>query len=268
MKILKDKVVLVTGGASGIGEIMCRLLLERGANIIIWDINIDNLEKVRLKYSSLGRLTIMNVDVSSISQIKQSAKEVINDFGGIDLLINNAGIIVGNYFHEHSEADITNTLNINANAPIYITHAFIGNMLLKNSGHICNIASSGGLLSNPKMSVYVASKWSLIGFSDSLRLEMEQLKKNINVTTIMPYYINTGMFDGVKSKIPILDPEATAITIIKAIVNNKKMVSIPGYIYRITRFSQAILPFSIFDWFTGNVLGVYKTMEQFKGRKG
>ena len=267
MKILKDKIVLVTGGASGIGEIMCQLLIERSANIIIWDINSDNLELLNLKYSSLGKLTTMKVDVSSISQINIAAKEVINVFGGIDLLINNAGIIVGNYFHEHSEADITNTLSINANAPIYITHAFLDNMLLRNSGHICNIASSGGLLSNPKMSVYVATKWSLIGFSDSLRLEMEQLKKNINVTTIMPYYINTGMFNGVKSKIPILDPETTALTIIKAIEKNKKMVSIPGYIYRITRFAQAILPISIFDWFTGNVLGVYKTMEHFTGRK-
>ena len=267
MKILKDKIVLVTGGASGIGEIMCQLLIERGANIIIWDINSDNLELLNLKYSSLGKLTTMKVDVSSISQINIAAKEVINVFGGIDLLINNAGIIVGNYFHEHSEADITNTLSINANAPIYITHAFLDNMLLRNSGHICNIASSGGLLSNPKMSVYVATKWSLIGFSDSLRLEMEQLKKNINVTTIMPYYINTGMFNGVKSKIPILDPETTALRIIKAIEKNKKMVSIPGYIYRVTRFAQAILPISIFDWFTGNVLGVYKTMEHFTGRK-
>ncbi len=267
MKILKDKIVLVTGGASGIGEIMSRLLLERGANIIIWDINSDNLEKVRFKYSSLGKLTVMKVDVSSISEINNAAKEVIKDYGGIDLLINNAGIIIGNYFHEHSEADIENTMSINANAPMYITHAFIDTMLSKNSGHICNIASSGGLLSNPKMSIYVASKWSLIGFSDSLRLEMEQLKKNINVTTIMPYYINTGMFDGVKSKIPILDPEVAALTIIMAIEKNKKMVSIPGYIYRVTRIAQAILPISIFDWLTGNVLGVYNTMDQFTGRK-
>ena len=80
MKILKDKIVLVTGGASGIGEIMCQLLIERGANIIIWDINSDNLELLNLKYSSLGKLTTMKVDVSSISQINIAAKEVINVF--------------------------------------------------------------------------------------------------------------------------------------------------------------------------------------------
>jgi short-subunit dehydrogenase len=117
------------------------------------------------------------------------------------------------------------------------------------------------------MSVYVASKWSLIGFSDSLRLEMKQLKKNIKVTTVMPYYINTGMFDGVRSKIPILKPEAAALTIIKAIERDKKMITIPGYIYRVTRIAQAILPVSIFDWFTGNVLGIYNTMQDFKGRE-
>lgn len=266
MKTFKNKIVLITGGASGIGKIMCRLLLERGAHVIIWDINSENLEKLNSNFSALGKLSTMKVDVSTNTEIKIAANKVIKDFGGIDVLINNAGIIVGNYFHEHSVADIESTMRINANAPMYITHAFMDSMLSKNVGHVCNIASSGGLLSNPKMAVYVASKWSLIGFSDSLRLEMAQLNTNINVTTIMPYYINTGMFDGVHSKIPILDPETTALTIIKAIEKNKKMVSIPGYIHRVTRFAQALLPISIFDWFTGDVLGVYKTMEYFKGR--
>ena len=96
---------------------------------------------------------------------------------------------------------------------------------------------------------------------------MKQLKKNIIVTTILPYYISTGMFEGVRSKIPILNPETTALKIIKAIEKNKKMVTIPGYIYRFTRFAQAILPFNMFDWFAGSMLGIYSTMEHFTGRK-
>jgi len=139
-------------------------------------------------------------------------------------------------------------------------------MLVKNSGHICNIASSGGLISNPKMTVYAASKWSLIGWSDSLRIELQKQGKNVNVTTIMPYYINTGMFDGVKSRIPILKPEAASLTIVRAVEKNKTMVTLPGYIYRVTRFAQAILPIRVFDWFTGSVLGIYKTMDGFRGR--
>ncbi len=267
MKDFNNKIVLITGGASGIGEIMARLFLERDAKVIIWDIDKARLIKVISDFSSLGSITGTQVDVSKNLQIKEAASKIIQDLGGVDVLINNAGIVVGSYFNKHTENDILRTMDINANAPMLVTHAFIENMLAKNSGHICNIASSGGLLSNPKMSVYVASKWSLIGFSDSLRLEMEQLKKDIKVTTVMPYYINTGMFDGVKSKIPILEPEATALTIIKAIERNKKMITIPGYIYKLTRIAQAVLPLSIFDWFTGNVLGIYDTMHNFKGRK-
>ena len=264
---LKDKIVLITGGASGIGKIMVRLMLERNTKVIIWDINQSRIDETIAAFSNLGVIAGFNVDVSSVKQIQEAAKKVKQEFGSIDVLINNAGIIVGEFFHEHSTEDIIKTMKVNANAPMLITMEFLKDMIHKNSGHICNIASSGGLISNPKMSVYAASKWSLIGWSDSLRLEMNQLKTNVNVTTIMPYYINTGMFDGVQSKIPILEPEATAVTIVKAIEKNKKMVTIPGYIYRFTRLGQAVMSIKIFDWFAGNILGIYKTMEHFIGRK-
>ncbi|MBT3622362.1 MAG: short-chain dehydrogenase, partial [Flavobacteriales bacterium] len=99
------------------------------------------------------------------------------------------------------------------------------------------------------------------------RLEMKQLKKDVKVTTILPYYINTGMFDGVQSRIPILNPEAAALTIIKAIEKNKKIITIPGWIYRFTRFGQAFMSVDVFDWFAGSIMGIYKTMGEFRGRK-
>lgn len=264
---LKNKVVLVTGGASGIGKIMVRLLLERKAKVIIWDINQDNLNQTITEFSHKGTLYGYLVDVSNLGQIQQTAQKVLSEIGIVSVLINNAGIIVGQYFHEHTASDIQKTIEVNALAPMFITKEFLSAMMNSNEGHICNIASSGGLVSNPKMSVYAASKWSLIGWSDSLRLEMKQKNKKVNVTTIMPYYINTGMFDGVKSKIPILEPEATARVIVKAIEKNKKMVTIPGYIYRVTRLGQAVMSVDFFDWFVGNLLGIYKTMEHFTGRK-
>ena len=266
MKNLQDKVVLITGGGSGIGKIMSRLMLERNAKVVIWDINKENIDNTLSELSD-PNLFGYKVDVSNIEQIKETAQIVKREVGVVDVLINNAGIIVGKYFHEHSLNDIDKTMDINATAPMHMTHLFLEDMMKQNAGHICNIASSGGLISNPKMSVYAASKWSLIGWSDSLRLEMEQLKKNIHVTTIMPYYINTGMFDGVRSKIPILDEEAASLTIVKAIEKNKKMVTIPGYIYRLTRIGQGLMPIKLFDWFAGDVLGIYKTMEHFTGRK-
>lgn len=264
---LKDKTVLITGGASGIGKIMARLMLQRNAKVIIWDIDQSKIEEAISAFSNLGVIAGYNVDVSNIKQIQETAIKVKQEFGGVDVVVNNAGIVVGEYFHKHATSDIVKTMDINATAPMLITAEFLKDMLDKNSGHICNIASSGGLISNPKMSVYAASKWALIGWSDSLRLEMKQLNKNVNITTVMPFYINTGMFEGVESKIPILEPEATALTIVKAIEKNKKMVTIPGYIYRFTRFGQAVLSINIFDWFAGKVLGIYNTMDHFRGHK-
>lgn len=267
MKDLKGKTVLITGGGSGIGKIMVRLMLERKTKVIIWDINQESIDATIAQFTNGEALFGYQVDVSNTKQIQETAKKVKQEIGTVDVLINNAGIVVGKYFHEHSASDITKTMEVNTNAPMLITLEFLGDMMNQNSGHICNIASSGGLVSNPKMSVYAASKWALIGWSDSLRLEMEQLNKDINITTIMPYYINTGMFAGVKSRIPILEPEAAAATIVGAIERNKKMVTIPGYIYRFTRLGQAIMPLSIFDWFADSVMGIYKTMEHFVGRK-
>ena len=264
---IRDKIVLITGGASGIGKIMVRLMLERKAKVIIWDIHQEGIDRTIAEFSGKGKVFGYKVDVSSLEQIQETAKKVKAEIGVVDILINNAGIVVGKYFNEHTPSDISKTIDINTNAPMFITREFLDDMLKQNSGHICNIASSGGLVSNPKMSVYAASKWALNGWSDTLRLEMKQMKKKVNVTTIMPYYIDTGMFDGVKSKIPILEPEATALTIVKAIEKNKKLISIPGYIYRVTRLGQAIMSINMFDWFAGDILGIYKTMEQFKGRK-
>lgn len=267
MTDLFGKTVLITGGAAGIGKIMARLLLERGANVVIWDIDAVKIDETITEFAKKGNIYGYQIDVSNIQKIEDTAKQVKADVAKVDVLINNAGIVVGKFFHEHSTKDITKTMTINAEAPMHVTKAFIGDMIEQNSGHICNIASSGGLISNPKMSVYAASKWSVIGWSDTLRIEMNQLQKNIKVTTVMPYYINTGMFDGVKSKIPILDPEAAALTIVRAIEKNQKMLTIPGYIYRLTRLGQAIMPVSVFDWFAGKLLGIYKTMEHFKGHQ-
>ncbi|WP_435800646.1 SDR family oxidoreductase [Polaribacter sp.] len=264
---MKGKTVLITGGASGIGKIMARLFLERGAKVIIWDINQSKVTETISEFSSKGTVIGFIVDVSDSNQIEKTAKKVKQEIGIIDVLINNAGIVAGKYFHEHTTLDILKTMEINANAPMFITKEFLNGMLDQNYGHICNIASSAGLISNPKMSVYAASKWSVIGWSDSLRIEMKQLKKEVHITTIMPYYINTGMFDGVKSKIPILNPEAAALTIVKAIEQKKRMVTIPGYIYRLTKLGQGFMSIDVFDWFTGKVLGIYKTMEHFTGHK-
>lgn len=265
--VFQNKIILITGGASGIGKIMGRKSLERGCRkLVIWDINAAGLKQVKQEFASLGEVSVFEVDLSKIEEIQSVAQKTLSEVGAVDILINNAGIVYGKHFLEHTHEEISKSMIINSNAPMHVALEFLPAMMDKNSGSVCNIASSAGLIANPKMSVYAASKWAAIGWSDSLRLEMEQEGKNISVTTIMPFYINTGMFDGVKSKLlPILDPEKTSEKIIRAIEGRKKMLAMPMP-YWFIRLSQGVLPLPAFDWVMRNVFGIYDTMKDFRGR--
>ncbi|MHC1736747.1 MAG: SDR family oxidoreductase [Ignavibacteriaceae bacterium] len=266
MKNLKDKIVLITGGASGIGKIMGRIVLERGAELIIWDIDRKKMDSTIAELSPFGKVSGYIADVGDPVLIKSVAERVKSEHGTVDVLINNAGVVVGKHFHDHTQRDIEWTMNINALAPMYVTLEFLPDMLKLNSGHVCTIASSAGLVSNPRMSVYVASKWSAVGWSDSLRLEMQLMKKDIGVTTVTPFYINTGMFDGVKSRIPILDPEKVSRRIIRAIEKNRIFLSMPWSVHFV-RLSQGLLPIALFDFVMGKVLRIYSAMDHFKGHQ-
>ncbi len=267
MSRFKNKTVLITGGASGIGFLMAQQAIARGAaNIIIWDINEQalNTAVARLQ-TTLPACFGYVVDVSSIEQIKATAQKVKDEIGMVHILINNAGVIVGKYFHEHSHKEIDFTMNINSNALMHVSLEFLPEMFENNEGHLVNIASAAGLVANPQMSVYCASKWAVIGWSDSVRVEMKKLKKNIAVTTVTPYYISTGMFAGVTSIIPIIKPETAAKKIMAGIERRKPFVRMPWLVYTLP-FVKGILPLSWFDFIVGKGLGIYKTMEHFKGR--
>ena len=262
--------VLITGGASGIGKIMGRMALEKGAScLIIWDINPQNIKTTIEELSLIGKVRGYIVDVSKHDIVVESYNKVKAECGNVDILINCAGIVTSNKtFDKQTVDEITRTMNINTIAPMLVTREILPDMLKRGKGHICNIASAGGMLGNPRMSVYGASKWGAIGWSDSMRIELQAQKSNVRVTTIAPYYINTGMFNGVKSRIiPILKPEYVARKVIKAIEKNKTFRGIP-FGFHFIRFWQAILPTKAFDWLFGEVFGIYHTMDAFTGRSG
>jgi short-subunit dehydrogenase len=132
-----------------------------------------------------------------------------------------------------------------------------------------NIASAAGTLSNPKMSVYASSKWALIGWSDSVRLELlQQGFDNVKVTTVCPSYISTGMFEGVKGPLmtPIMKPEYVVNKVWGAMRAGKPMLMLPWTVH-LSKVLKGILPQRWFDAIAGNVFGVYNTMDKFTGRK-
>ena len=273
MSKFNDKRVLITGGASGIGRLMGAMALDRGAStLVIWDINQQSIDDTIAELTAKGKVVGYRVDVSDEQSVIDAAKAVKEQVGQIDILINCAGIITSNKtFENYTTAEIHRTMNINTIAPMVVALQFLPDMIARNSGHICNISSAGGLISNPKMSVYAASKWAVIGWSDSVRIELEQMGSRVKVTTIAPYYIKTGMFNGVKSPIvPLMKPEYAAQQIIRAIEKDSlvkvvtKLIPVP---YHFVRFMQGILPIRLFDWVFGEVFGIYHSMDNFTGRK-
>ena len=270
--------MLITGGASGIGRIMGRICLEKGAsNLIVWDINQANIDKTEAELSdvkpaeagvSKGQIHSYIVNVSDPQAIKSAYEKVKSEVGEVDILVNCAGIVRGNNtFDKQTVQDIDLTMDINANAPMYVALAVLPDMLCRDRGHICNIASAAGMLGVPKLSVYCASKWAVIGWTESMRVELKQARSHVRVTSVAPYFINTGMFDGVNSKVfPILDPEKTAAKIIRAVEVGKSFRGIP-FAYHFIRIWQGLLPNFLFDFIFGKVFGVYSVMDHFTGRR-
>jgi len=268
MTQISGKTVLITGGAAGIGKLMGKKLIQKGASkLVIWDINPEFLKQTTDEFQCKSCMVFPYlIDVSDTSGIIATAKKVRDEIGEVYIVVNNAGVVVGKNFKDHSHHDIDFTMQINASAVMHVTLEFLPGMIAKGEGHIVNIASAAGLLANPKMSVYVGSKWGVTGWSESLRIELEQLNRNLHVTTVNPSYIDTGMFAGVKTHpfIPILKPEKVVNHIITAIEKNKLTVRLP-YLVKLMPFVRGILPTRIFDWFAGSVLNVYKSMSDFAG---
>lgn len=272
------KNVLITGGASGIGRIMGRICLEKGAaNLVIWDINQANIDiteaelghvRPLVKGAAQGHIRSYVVNVSDNNAISSVYGRVKREVGDVDILINCAGVVRGNNtFDKQTVQDINLTMDINATAPMLVALNILPDMLKRNCGHICNIASAAGMLGVPKLSVYCASKWAVIGWTESMRIELKQSHSNVRVTSVAPYFINTGMFDGVTSKVfPILEPEKTAAKIIRAIEAGKSFRGIP-FAYHFIRIWQGLLPNCLFDFIFGKIFGVYSVMDHFTGRR-
>jgi len=265
----QNKTILITGAASGIGRRFAEVISERAdVTLILWDRNPDILEQVKEELSSRAKVSITSIDVTEADIIQIEAERIIKQKMLPDIIINCAGIVVGKNFHEHSYTQINKTVQINTTGSMWVARAFINEMIERGSGQIVNLASASGYIGNPRMSVYAASKWAVLGWTESLQLEMKKLQTGVQVTAVIPSYIDTGMFDGVKAPllVPILKTDDIVERMITGIANKKRAIKAP-FMVRFVPFLKSILPASAFDRLAGNVLGVYSSMDSFKGRK-
>lgn len=262
--------VLVTGAASGMGRIYAsRAVGEGAARLIAVDVNADGLTRVAQELVGSGQTKI-----DTVSLDLTDADALLDWANGLqqvpDVLINNAGIVRGKLFWEHDpHRDILATIGVNTLAPILLTRALLPGMIARGSqARILNIASAAGLLSNPRMSMYVASKWSLVGWSDSVRLELQRSGNgHVAVTTACPSYVDTGMFAGVRPPLltPILSAQHITGRVWAAMLAGKPMVMAPGTV-RLSTAIRGILPLRAWDAVAGKLFGVYRSMDHFTGR--
>ncbi|NXH81383.1 RDHE2 dehydrogenase, partial [Edolisoma coerulescens] len=270
-KNVSGEIVLITGAGSGIGRLLAVKFASLGATLVLWDINQEGLNyTVRLaRENGAGRVHSYICDCSKRQDVYRVADQVKKEVGDVSILINNAGIVIGKRFLDSPDSLVEKTVEVNTMAHFWTYKAFLPAMIAANHGHLVSIASTAGLCGTNQLSDYCASKFAAVGFAESMDMEMRILRKTgVKTTVVCPYVINTGMFDGLKSKwprvLPILDPEYVAERIITAIRQNQEMLFIPRIIY-VLLVLKSFLPVKacvlLLDYF-----GSFDIMNTFKGR--
>ncbi|MEO6943049.1 MAG: SDR family NAD(P)-dependent oxidoreductase [Terrimesophilobacter sp.] len=266
--------VVITGGAMGMGKLYAqRAVAENAASVVLLDVNPDALAATAKELAGDHSGTAVHsyvVDLSSREDIASVATLIRSEVGDPDVLINNAGIIRSSMFWDHDPAmDIELTMKVNTLAAMYLSHAFLPAMIAKSTeSRILNIASAAGTVSNPRMSVYAASKWAMIGWSDSLRLELVKAgHPQVKVTTFAPSYISTGMFAGARGPLmtPIMTPEKASTAAWNAMLKGKPLLMKPWTV-GLGRTLKGLLPTRAWDVVAGRIFKVYSSMDKFTGR--
>lgn len=188
MSGLGGQVVAITGGAGGIGLAIARRMRERGASVALID---RDGERLAIAQNELGRegVSLHTIDLTDFDALPALAKEVAAAHGGINVLVNNAGLTVHGMFRDHTEAQIREVLDVDLRAVLLGTHAFLPFLRASKRGHVVMISSMAGFVGVPFQSVYSTAKFGVRGFGQSLRAELAA--EGIGVTTIKPGAIAT-----------------------------------------------------------------------------
>jgi NAD(P)-dependent dehydrogenase (short-subunit alcohol dehydrogenase family) len=187
---VEGKVAVVTGAASGIGRASAIRLAEEGAKVCCVDINATGLEETISEIKKMGAsATARVVNIARDRECDELISQTINEFGSVDILINNAGVNIPGVFHESSNEVIDKTLDVNVKGAMYLTRAVIPHMLKIKKGSIVNMSSVNGIVSEPYLSIYSASKGAIVMFTKGIALDYA--KTGIRCNAICPGWVDT-----------------------------------------------------------------------------
>ena len=256
MTTLHNKVVVITGAASGIGQALARSIASRGAVLALVDVDDAGLESICAELSETGTAVSSHiVDVSDRGTMEQLPQDIVNAHGSVDVLINNAGVNVGAMFDDHSIDDAEWLLGINLNGVIYGCKFFLPYLKQTPEAHIVNVSSMLGFFSMPGQAMYSASKAGVRAFSEALWSELSNT--SVRVTTVHPGAIRSNMVRS--SRMPDAEAklqaaklqekygmptEKAAEKIVRAIERNKLRVVV-GMDAHIGEFLKRMFPVSL-----------------------
>jgi uncharacterized protein len=234
---LKGKNMIITGASGGIGAEIAKLCAERGANLVLLARSIDKLGNLKkmLEGRYDVRVYVYKLDVSDTDQVQEVFQKIFEEIGRVDVLINNAGFGIFREAHEATIDEMKRMFHVNVIGLMACTSMVLPKMREQRSGHIINIASQAGKIATPKSSVYAATKHAVLGFSNSLRMELADY--GVYVTAVNPGPIATNFFQIADEKGTyvknvkrfMLQPEYVAQKVVDKIFTPVREINLPRW---------------------------------------
>ena len=199
MDRVKDKVIIITGGAGGIGKETAKLLAKEGAKVVIFDINEDRLTEAKKEIEKYGIVKAIKADVTDFKSVSDAVNKIYEKFGKIDVLINNAGITRDGFLSKMDLEDWNKVIAVNLTGVFNTTKAVVPYMLERGKGNIISISSVVGVYGNIGQTNYAASKAGIIGMTKTWAKELG--RKGIRANAVAPGFIKTEMTAKVPEKV-------------------------------------------------------------------
>ncbi|WP_251551283.1 SDR family NAD(P)-dependent oxidoreductase [Neobacillus muris] len=234
---LKGKNIVITGASGGIGAEIAKLCAARGADLVLLARSIDKLQQLEseLEHKHGVNVEVFQLDVARTDQVQAVFEQVFRDIGHIDILVNNAGFGVFREAHEAKMDEIKEMFEVNVIGLMACTSMVLPKMRARRFGHIINIASQAGKIATPKSSVYSATKHAVLGYSNALRMELDDY--HIQVTTVNPGPIATNFFSIADEKGTyvksvqrfMLQPDFVARKVVDSMLTRTREINLPRW---------------------------------------
>ncbi len=257
MKKFQGQTAFITGAAAGIGQALARSLAREGCNLFLVDIDAGGLQRLRDELSARPvQIWTATCDLTESDAVQRMVSEALQKTGGIDLLINNAGVAYYGATDQMTQPQWDWLMSINLLAPIQITQLLLPSLLLREDPHIVNMCSISGLVAGGRFAAYHTSKYGLVGYTEALRAEYG--RRGVGVTAICPGPVRTQLYDSAQSskpgqKVPhppawlCATPEQVAEKTLKGIRRDSRQVLITPMahlLFQLKRFAPGLIDFA------------------------